>query len=120
IGVEFGLFANKLFGSVEYFNRDSKDLLQNVPISTITGFSSTLKNVGQINNKGWEFLIGSDIIKKNDWRWSASLNGTFLSSKVVKLYAAEGEEQGQDIIWNDPTGGDARTRFIYREGESTL
>ncbi|WP_244525795.1 SusC/RagA family TonB-linked outer membrane protein [Sphingobacterium wenxiniae] len=120
IGVEFGLFANKLFGSVEYFNRDSKNLLQNVPISTITGFSSTLKNVGQINNKGWEFLIGSDIIKKNDWRWSASLNGTFLSSKVVKLYAAEGEEQGQDIIWNDPTGGDARTRFIYREGESTL
>lgn len=120
IGLEFGLFNNKLFGSIEYFNRDSKNLLQNVPISTITGFSSTLKNVGEINNRGWEFSIGSDIINNEEWRWSASLNGTFLKSKVVKLYAGEGEEKGQDIIWYDPTGGDDRTSYIYREGESTL
>lgn len=120
IGLDFGLFQNKLFGSVEYFNRDSKNLLQNVPISTITGFANTLRNVGQINNQGIEFQLGSDIINNEDWRWSASVNGVFLKSKVVKLYKGENDAQGQDIIWNDPTGGDNRTRFIYREGESTL
>lgn len=120
LALEFGLFQNKIFGTIEYFNRDSKDLLQDVPTSTITGFSSTLKNVGEINNRGIEIELGSDIIRNEDWRWSASLNGSFFKSKVTKLYKNEGEEVGQDIIWNDPTGGDGRTRFIYREGESTL
>lgn len=120
LALEFGLYNNKLFGSVDYFNRDSKNLLQDVPISTITGFSSTLKNVGEINNRGVEVQLGSDIIQKGDWKWTASINGAFIKSKVTKLYKNVGEEMGQDIIWNDPTGGDARTRFIYREGESTL
>ncbi len=38
LALEFGLFNNRIFGTVEYFNRDSKDLLQDVPISMVTGF----------------------------------------------------------------------------------
>ena len=82
LALEFGLFENKIFGTVEYFNRDSKDLIQAVPISTITGFSNTIKNIGEINNKGIEFELGSDIIKKQDFRWTASVNATFIDSKV--------------------------------------
>lgn len=114
VAMEFGLLQNKIFGSVEYFNRTSKDLLQLVPQSMITGFSSTMRNIGEINNRGIEIEIGSDIIKKEDFKWTLSLNGSHIRSKVVQL------SQGADIIWTDPTGGDARTRFIYREGESTL
>ncbi len=114
VALEFGLFDNRLTGTVEYFNRDSKDLLQDVPISYITGFSSTLQNVGEINNHGVEIEIGGDIIKTSKFRWSASVNASFLKSTVTKLY------DGQDIIWTDPTGGDARAYYIYREGESTL
>ncbi|MCI1682326.1 MAG: TonB-dependent receptor [Bacteroides sp.] len=114
IGVDFGFFNQRLRGTIEYFNRDSKDLLQDVPISTVTGFSSTLQNIGQINNKGVEFEIGGDLIKNSDLLWTASVNATFLKSKVTKLY------NKADIIWYDPTGGDTRAQFIYREGESTL
>lgn len=114
LGLEFGLFNNKLFGTLEYYNRDSKDLIQNVPQSTVTGFSTTVKNIGEINNKGIEVTLGSDIIKSSDWKWTLSVNGATVKSNVVAL------SEGADIIWNDPTGGDARTRFIYREGESTL
>ncbi|MBR5099827.1 MAG: TonB-dependent receptor [Bacteroidales bacterium] len=112
--LEFGFFDNRITGSVEYFNRDSKDLLQDVPISTITGFSSTLQNVGSINNHGIEFELAGDIIRNSNFRWSAGINGSFLKSKVTELYG------GQDIIWWDPTGDDDRAKFIYREGESTL
>lgn len=112
--LEFGLFNNKLFGTIEYYNRDTKDLLQSVPQSLVTGFSSSTQNIGQINNKGFEFLLGSDIIQRQDFKWSLSVNAATLASKVIKL------NDGEDIIWNDPTGGDGRTRFIYREGESTL
>ena len=112
--LEFGFLDERIKGSIEYFNRDSKDLLQDVPISYITGFSSTLKNVGEINNKGIEFELSGDIIANKDFRWSASINGSHVNSKVTKLYG------GQDIIWSDPTGGDARAYFKYKEGHSTL
>jgi outer membrane receptor protein involved in Fe transport len=114
VALEFGFFDDRLRGNVEWFNRDSKDLLQNVPISYITGFSSTLQNVGEINNKGIEFELSGDLIKNTDFRWSLGVNGSHIDSKVTKLYGA------QDIIWSDPTGGDARAQYIYREGESTL
>lgn len=122
-GLEFGFLKNRITGSVEYFNRTSKNLLQDVPTSQTTGFSTVLRNVGQINNKGLEIELAGDIIKKEDFRWSANVNAAFITSKVQKL------NDKQDIIWYDPTGsvgndtkgsGDARAQFIYREGQSTL
>ncbi|WP_113652877.1 SusC/RagA family TonB-linked outer membrane protein [Pedobacter namyangjuensis] len=111
--LEFGLFNNRITGSVEYFNKDSRDLLQDVPTSMITGFSSTLRNVGEMNNRGIEVDLGGDIISKNGWRWSANVNATFIKSKVAKLNG------GKDIIWTDPTGGDARAQYIFKEGQPT-
>ena len=115
IGVDFSVLDQRLRGSIEYFNRDSKDLLQDVPISTVTGFSSALKNIGEINNKGIEIELNGDIIRdRNGWTVSAGINAAFIKSEVTKLYNAA------DIIWYDPTGGDTRAQFIYREGKSTL
>ncbi|MBE0666811.1 MAG: TonB-dependent receptor, partial [Bacteroidales bacterium] len=114
IALEFGFFEQRLAGSIEYFTRDSRDLLQDVPISTVTGFGSTLKNVGEINNSGIEIELYGDIMKKGDFTWSAGLTASHVKSTVTKLYG------GQDIIWYDPTGGDARAKYIYQEGQSTL
>ena len=112
--LEVGLFNNRLNATVEYFNRDSKDLLQSVPISTVTGFSSTLRNIGEINNHGVEIELSGDIIRTNDLTWSAGITGSWIKSTVTKLYG------GDDIVWYDPYAGDSRAKFIYREGESTL
>ena len=114
LGLDFGLFDNRLRGNVEYFNRDSKDLLQDVPISSVTGFGSVLQNIGEINNKGLEIELSGDLIRNRHLTWSAGINATFIKSKVKKLY------NGADIIWYDPTGDDDRAQYIYREGESTL
>ena len=114
LGLDFGLFDNRLHGTIEYFNRNSKDLLQDVPISSVTGFGSVLQNIGEINNKGVEVELSGDIIRNRNLTWSAGLNATFLKSKVTKLY------NGADIIWYDPTGDDDRAQYLYREGESTL
>lgn len=114
IALEFGLLDQRLTGSVEYFNRASKDLLQDVPISLVTGFGSTLKNIGEIRNRGIEIELNGDIIRNKTLTWSAGLTASTVKSTVEKLYG------GQDIIWYDPTGGDDRAQYIYREGESTL
>jgi TonB-linked outer membrane protein, SusC/RagA family len=120
LALEFGFIDNRITGSVEYFNRDSKDLLMNVPISRVTGFSSTLRNIGEVNNHGFEVELSGDILRSNDFKWTVGLNAAFTRSKVTKLYREEGEDVGQDIIWYDPTGGDGLCQFIYREGESML
>lgn len=114
IGIDFGILKDRIRGTIEYYNRTSKNLLQDVPISTVTGFSSTLRNIGRINNNGLEIELNADIIRRRDFTWSASANASFISSKVKKLY------QGADIIWYDPTGDDDRAQYVYREGESTL
>ena len=114
VGLDFGFFNQRLRGTVEYFTRNSKNLLQDVPISGTTGFSSVLQNIGKINNHGVELTLEGDILRKKDFVWTAVVSATFLSSKVKKLY------NGADIIWYDPTGDDNRAQFIYREGESTL
>lgn len=119
VGLEFGLFSQRLYGTIEYFNRDSRDLLQSVPISRVTGFTSTLRNVGEMNNHGLELGLGGDIIRKTKLRWSVNANASFIKSEITKLYRSANETKGSDIIWYDPTGGDDRAQFIYREGEST-
>jgi len=111
-GLEAGFLDNRLTINVEYYNRDSKNLLQNVPISTNTGFSSILTNFGAMNNKGLEIEVGGDLIRQKDILWHLSINAATLKSRVTKLY------DGADIIWYDPTGGDNQARFIYREGFS--
>ena len=120
LALEFGLFKQRVFGTIEYFNRDSRDLLQPVQISRVTGFYSTLQNVGEINNHGLELSLGGDIISTNKVRWSANVNASIINSKVTKLYRAEGEAKGANILWTDPTGGDDRANYIFSEGESTL
>lgn len=110
VGTEFALFNNRINGSVEYFSRDSKQLLQDVNISNVTGFSNILKNIGTVNNKGVEISIAGDIIRNENLRWSAGVNTSLIKSKVIAL------NEGQDVIWSDPTGGDGRVDFIYREG----
>jgi TonB-linked SusC/RagA family outer membrane protein len=114
IALEFGVLDQRFTGSVEYFNRDSKNLLQDVPISMVTGLSSTLNNVGEINNKGFEIELYGAILKKGDFTWNAGLTASHVKSTVTKLYG------GQNIIWFEPTGEDDRVKFIYKEGESTL
>lgn len=119
VALEFGLFKN-LTGTVEFFNRDTRNLLLSVPISMTTGFGGTLRNIGEVNNKGIEVELGAKILERNGFKWNAGINASFIKSKVTKLYVPEGETKGNNIIWNDPTGGDARAQFLYQEGKSML
>ena len=109
LALEFGLFKNRVNGTIEYFNRDSKNLLQDVPISTTTGMGSTLSNIGEMNNRGWEIELNGDIVKTRDFSWNMGITASAIQSKITKLYG------GNDIILTSGRG-----RFILREGYSPL
>ncbi|MBA7535396.1 TonB-dependent receptor P3 [subsurface metagenome] len=85
VGMDFGLFKNNLYGSVEYFNSISSDLLVQIPTSWTDGTDITpWTNYGKISNKGVEINIG---YKKNfdDFWFDANLNFTKINTTVLEL-----------------------------------
>ena len=67
VGVDFGFFDNRLYGTVEFFNKTSKDLLYNFPLPSSHGITSIMMNLAKVKNYGVEVELGGDIIKTGDW-----------------------------------------------------
>lgn len=85
VGFEFGVFNNRFSGSASYYNRNTYDLLQSVPVSLTQGVTSQLMNVGSVLNKGIEADINFEIIRSKDFHWSISANYAHNDNKVEKL-----------------------------------
>lgn len=84
IGIDLS-FINRIFVSLEYYNRDTKDLLYRRPISLTTGFENYLGNLGQLNNKGVELEVRSINFARADFSWSTVLNLTHNRNRIVTL-----------------------------------
>ncbi|MBS3806817.1 MAG: SusC/RagA family TonB-linked outer membrane protein [Bacteroidales bacterium] len=92
-GIDFGFFEDRLTGSVAYFDKETYDLLQSVPLTRTSGFSSYQENVGAMVNKGFEFELSADIIRSQDMNWSVSGHFSTVENEVTELAT-------------DPTGGE--------------
>ncbi|RYE29717.1 MAG: TonB-dependent receptor, partial [Sphingobacteriales bacterium] len=62
------------------------NLLNRVSLPSSTGYSVTLQNVGEIQNRGFEFGVEADVIRQKDLSWNINANISFNRNKVVKLY----------------------------------
>jgi TonB-linked SusC/RagA family outer membrane protein len=88
LGIDFNLF-NRVSATVEFYNRNTADLLLDKPLSKTTGFNSVLTNIGRVNNKGVEVNINAGIIKTKDFSWNSSLNFGHNKNKIVDLGGQE-------------------------------
>ena len=95
-GVDFALFNNRIAGSVEYYERTSDQLLINNPISTTTGFSNAIVNLGEVKNSGIEIELRTKNVTTENFSW----NSTFLMSsndnELVNFGEADGQIQNVD------------------------
>lgn len=90
LGVDVGLFNNRLNFTFNYYNKRTEDLLLDVSIPRSTGFNVLTQNYGIIQNKGVEFSVSADVLRpaKNDGlKWNTSLNISHNKNKIVKLAA---------------------------------
>ncbi|GHT25872.1 SusC/RagA family TonB-linked outer membrane protein [Bacteroidia bacterium] len=78
-------FIDRIGVTLDFYNRDTEDLLYEVPISQTTGFSTAWSNIALINNKGIEVEIKSENIRKNDFTWNSSLNLAYNKNEVKKI-----------------------------------
>jgi len=93
IGLEFNMFQNRIYGDFSYYNINTKDLIFDVPVDPGTGFSFFRENIGEISNKGFEFLIGGRPISTPNFRWDASLNFSHNNNELISLI--EGQDNFQ-------------------------
>jgi TonB-linked SusC/RagA family outer membrane protein len=84
VGIEFDMLK-RITGTIEYFIRNSSNLLFSVPLPQSTGISSNWQNIGSMNNKGIELTIGANIFKVNDLRWNLEVNATTYKNKITKM-----------------------------------
>jgi TonB-linked SusC/RagA family outer membrane protein len=85
-GIDYAIFNNRLSGSIEYYQSKTNDLLLRRSISSISGYTTTFFNVGQTQNKGFEFSVSSRNIDTKDFKWSTDFNFATNTDKVVELY----------------------------------
>lgn len=86
VGMEAGLFNDRLHADVAYYNKTTEDQIMNVSTSNVVGFSSMVLNAGKIKSKGLELQLRGDILRsKNGLNWTSTLNYSKDKSKVVEL-----------------------------------
>ena len=84
VGLDFS-FLDRISGTVEYFMRNSSNLLFSVPLPQSTGISSNWQNIGSMTNKGVEATIAIDILKGNFLKWNLEINATSYNNKITKM-----------------------------------
>jgi len=103
IGLDFGIYNGKIAGSVDLYNRETKDLLNRVPVADGSNFGNfILTNVGTMNIKGYEITLNYRAVSTTDFYWSFGTNLSYNEREITKLYHIEntssaGVETGDQV-----------------------
>ena len=86
VGLDYGFLNGRIRGAVEYYLRDTKDLLNMTSVSAGTNFGpAVMSNVGSLRNQGVEFSIEATPIQTKDWTWEVGYNVTYNQNEITKL-----------------------------------
>jgi iron complex outermembrane receptor protein len=112
-GLDFGFANNFLSGSFDVYYRKTTDLLMNAPVAAMSNFSNRImKNVGTLENTGFEAAVTVRPIRTANLQWEISANATYNKNKVVSLAG-----DGQPIQYGDVGLGTGSTAMCHQEGQ---
>ena len=84
-GLDLGFFKQRLTLTIDWYRKNTKDLLLNASLPTSTGYSSQFQNIGSVRNEGLEISLGAVIFDTKDFKWNSSFNISFNKNKVLEL-----------------------------------
>jgi TonB-linked SusC/RagA family outer membrane protein len=96
VGLDLGFFNQKLEATIDYYRKETTDLLLNANMAPHTGFNKVQQNVGAVQNQGLEFSLNSTNINTEKFKWTTSFNIAFNKNKTLRL------NSGENAIYTDP------------------
>lgn len=118
IGIDFGLFKNRITGSIDYYEKKTKDLLGPVTLPVGSNFTNiTTANVGNMTNRGFEFAINAAVINKKDLAWNVSFNLAYNKNTITNLTQST-DSSFTGNTTGGITGGTGNTIQIHSVGYS--
>ncbi len=127
LGLDFGFADDKFYGSLDYYKRKTKDLINFIPVPAGTNLSNfILTNVGDLENEGFEFTLTTRPVNTKDIFWELGFNATYNKNKITKLTATDdpdylGVETGGisggvgNFIQMNSVGYPANSFFVYEQ-----
>lgn len=115
VAIDYGFLNNRINGSIEYYQKHTKDLLNTVSTPAGTNFTNQITaNVGEMKNKGVEFNVNAMAIQSKDFSWNLGYNITWNDSKIIKLTTTYNPEyQGIDAGTNQKHQIDRQPNTFY-------
>ena len=110
VGTELGFFDNRVRLDLTWYNKKSTNEIVKAPASITSGYTSVVLNIGELKNTGLEMLLTTSPVKKQDFQWVSSLNGSVNNNEVVKL--AEGQKS---LAVGESRSGNGFTQHIVGE-----
>ena len=115
VGIDYGFLDNRIYGSIDYYKRFTKDLLNKINVSSGTNYSSVLTtNIGKMENEGVEFAINAVPVRSKDFEWTVGFNYTWNDSKITKLNMID---TGQNFVQTGSISGTGKYVQVFMVGE---
>lgn len=116
LGVDYGFYNERISGALEFYYKESKDLLNEIPVPAGANFSNYLwTNIGDLQNRGVEFNITGRPISKADMSWEVAFNCTYNQNEITKLTAYESDDY-LGVFTGGISGGVGSTVQIHSVG----
>lgn len=86
LGLDFGFLNDRITGTLEYYSMKTEDMIMFQNLPDFTGFEKIITNLGEVQNKGFEFSINSQNIKTKDFEWNTSFSLSYNKNEIKHLY----------------------------------
>ncbi|QCK15955.1 SusC/RagA family TonB-linked outer membrane protein [Mangrovivirga cuniculi] len=89
-GIDFGFLEDRITGSLDFYYKESTDLLNSIPIPQGTNFTNELlTNIGSLENRGVELAVNAVVVNTGKFRWDAGVNFTYNDNEITNLTAVD-------------------------------
>jgi TonB-linked SusC/RagA family outer membrane protein len=102
LGLDWGLRNDRFRGTVEVYQTDTFDLLMNRQLPFTSGYTSTLENVGETQNRGIDFTLSTINLHTRDFMWQTDLNIGYNQNKIISLYGGFEDDPGSGWFIGQP------------------
>jgi len=100
VGFDLGFLKNRIIFTTDYYKKTTRDLLLNASLAPSIGYLTGFKNIGKVQNQGWEFSLNTRNIETSKFSWSSNLNISFNRNKVLQLNEEQPNLQTR-ITWGN-------------------